>query len=569
MNKTIRYGEYLGAVRARQRALSFNEVVAAEHGRAHRRQQLRVKDVYRLLAPYVSVRFIEQFKSVVPLALFLALFEAVVLDSTVNGAQAVALGILAVIVGLMLFIEGANHGLMPFSENIGFNLPSRSTWPVILGVAFVLGAATTFAEPAVSALRAAGSMSDPQRAPALHALLTQHGAALVAAVALSVGFAVMLGMLRIVMNWRLKSVIVIALPPCLALTAYIAAQPHLAPVLGLAWDCGAITTGPVTVPIVLALGIGVTAAVGREDNPLSGFGIVTLASMFPALAVMLLALALPLDGMQLLVAAEATIPWYAASPTADAIAALRAIVPLTLLLWLIQRVLLKEPVARRGIIAYGIALCVLGMLFFNLGLTYGLSQLGNQAGSILPAAFAEFAAVRGSPLYSYWIGIIIVVSFAAALGFGATIAEPALNAMGMTVQNLTDGAFPREILIRAVAVGVGLGTAAGVVKVVFDIPIAQLLLPGYAVALVMTVLSEEIYVNLAWDAAGVTTGPVTVPLVLAMGLGLGQSMHAVEGFGILALASIGPIISVLGVGLWIRLHIAGSHARREEGEPAQ
>jgi len=569
MNKTIRYGEYLGAVRARQHAISFNEVVAAEHGRVHRRQQLRVKDVYRLLAPYVSVRFIEQFKSVVPLALFLALFEAVVLDSTVNGAQAVALGILAAIVGLMLFIEGANHGLMPFSENIGFNLPSRSTWPVILGVAFVLGAATTFAEPAVSALRAAGSMSDPQRAPALHALLNQHGTALVAAVALSVGFAVMLGMLRIVMNWRLKSVIVIALPPCLALTAYIAAQPHLAPVLGLAWDCGAITTGPVTVPIVLALGIGVTAAAGREDNPLSGFGIVTLASMFPALAVMLLTLTLPLDGMQLPVVAETAIPWYAASPAADAIAALRAIVPLTLLLWLVQRVLLKEPVANRGVIAYGIALCVLGMLFFNLGLTYGLSQLGNQTGSILPAAFAEFAAVRGSPLYPYWIGIVVVVSFAAALGFGATIAEPALNAMSVTVQNLTDGAFPRKILIHAVAAGVGLGTTAGVVKVVFDIPIVELLLPGYAVALVMTVLSEEIYVNLAWDAAGVTTGPVTVPLVLAMGLGLGQSMHAVEGFGILALASIGPILSVLGVGLWIRLRIAGSHARREEGESAQ
>ena len=152
----------------------------------------------------------------------------------------------------------------------------------------------------------------------------------------------------------------------------------------------------------------------------------------------------------------------------------------------------------------------------------------------------------------------------AVLGFGATIAEPALNAMGTTVQNLTDGAFPRAVLIRAAACGVGLGTAAGVIKVVFDLPFAQLLLPAYVVAFVMTVLSDEIYVNLAWDAAGVTTGPVTVPLVLAMGLGIGNTMHAVEGFGILALASVGPIISVLAVGLWIRLTIASSHARRPE-----
>ena len=371
------------------------------------------------------------------------------------------------------------------------------------------------------------------------------------------------------MNWRLKSLIVIALPPCLALTAYIASQPHLAPVLGLAWDCGAITTGPVTVPIVLALGIGVTAAAGKDDNPLSGFGIVTLASMFPAFGVMLLSLIVPVVDVQAVAAVAAGTPWYDASPGAEIIAALRAIVPLTLLLWLVQRVLLKEPVSNRGNIAYGIALCVIGMLLFNFGLTYGLSQLGSEAGSILPAAFAEFASVRGSPLYSYWVGLVIVVGFGAALGFGATVAEPALNAIGVTVQNLTDGAFPRVVLMRAVAAGVGLGTAAGVIKVVFDLPIAQLLIPAYMVALVMTVLSDEIYVNLAWDAAGVTTGPVTVPLVLAMGLGIGNTMHAVEGFGILALASVGPIISVLGVGLWIRLRIASSHARRAEMEETQ
>jgi hypothetical protein len=248
------------------------------------------------------------------------------------------------------------------------------------------------------------------------------------------------------------------------------------------------------------------------------------------------------------------------------LAALRAILPLAFLLWLIQRVLLKQPIANRGVIAYGLALCVAGMLLFNIGLAYGLAPLGNQAGGTLPAAFAQFGAVPGSPLYPYWAGFVIVVGFAAALGFGATLAEPALNALGITVQNLTDGAFPRALLIRGVAVGVGLGTAAGVIKIVLDLPIANLLLPAYLLALVMTTLSEEVYVNLAWDSAGVTTGPVTVPLVLAMGLGLGQAVHAVEGFGILALASVGPVLTVLTLGLWIRLRIASSHARRRKEE---
>ncbi|MEO8442221.1 MAG: DUF1538 family protein [Betaproteobacteria bacterium] len=566
MKKTIRYGEYLGAVRARQHRIDYNKVVAADHEAARRRQQLRMKDVYRLLAPYVSVRFIEQCKSVVPLAVFLALFELVVLNGTLHGALPIALGVLAVIIGLMLFIEGIQHGLMSFSENIGFNLPSRSTLPVIAGVALVLGMAATFAEPAIAALRTAGSLTDPQRAPVLYSLLNHHGGALVAAIALSVGLAVTLGLLRMMMEWRLKMVIIIVLLPCLMLTAYLAAQPEYATVLGLAWDCGGITTGPVTVPLVVALGVGVAAAAGSEDNPLSGFGIVTLASLFPAMAVMLLALALPVENLQVVAAAQSALPWYAESPAADVLAALRAILPLALLLWLIQRILLKQPIANRGVILYGLGLCVVGMLLFNLGLAYGLAPLGNQAGGTLPAAFAEFRAVQGSPLYPYWSGLVIVVGFGAVLGFGATVAEPALNAFGMTVQNLTDGAFPRALLIRGVAVGVGLGTAAGVLKIVLDLPIANLLLPAYLVALVMTALSDEIYVNLAWDSAGVTTGPVTVPLVLAMGLGLGQSVHAVEGFGILALASVGPVLSVLSIGLWIRLSIASSHARRAEME---
>ena len=566
MKKTIRYGEYLGAVRARQRTIDYNQVVAVDREPARRRHQLRLKDIYRLLAPYISVRFLEQLRAVVPLALFLALFELIVLNARLEGAQTIALGMLGVILGLMLFIEGIQHGLMSFSENIGFNLPSRSTLPVIAAVAFVLGVAATLAEPAIAALRTAGSLTDPQRAPVLYSLLNNHGGALVAVIALSVGLAVTLGLLRMILEWRLKVVVIIVLLPCLVLTAYLATQPQYAQVLGLAWDCGGITTGPVTVPLVVALGVGVAAAAGSEDNPLAGFGIVTLASLFPALGVMLMALILPVENFDQALAAQAALPWYGETPAADVLAALRAILPLAFLLWLIQRVLLKQPIANRGVIAYGLALCVAGMLLFNIGLAYGLAPLGNQAGGTLPAAFAQFGAVPGSPLYPYWAGFVIVVGFAAALGFGATLAEPALNALGITVQNLTDGAFPRALLIRGVAVGVGLGTAAGVIKIVLDLPIANLLLPAYLLALVMTTLSDEVYVNLAWDSAGVTTGPVTVPLVLAMGLGLGQAVHAVEGFGILALASVGPVLTVLTLGLWIRLRIASSHARRRKEE---
>ena len=558
--RRLRYGEFLSAVRVKQRRVSYKDV-HADAGQRPTARRLRLLDVHRLLTPYVSVRFFEQLRAVVPLALFLALFQIAALRADVREGELITFGMLAVMLGLMLFMDGVKYGLMPFSESIGFNLPNRAAPAVVLGFAFLLGGIATFAEPAIGALRAAGSGVDPLRAPWLHLLLTRYPDRLVLAVGIGVGLAVVVGMLRFFFNWRMKTLIIATLLPCLMLTAYAGLDPKLAPIVGLAWDCGAITTGPVTVPLVLALGIGVAAAAGQEDNPLAGFGIVTLASLFPAFAVILVGIGLvgEVPNPALLapeVGAGGTAMWWDETPSAELIAALRAIGPLILLLWLVQRFLVGEAVKQRNIIAYGVVVAVLGMAVFNLGLTVGLIPLGNQAGATVPAAFS--ANGGGEALYPYPIGIGLTLLFAAALGYGATVAEPALNAMGVTVENLTDGAFPKKLLIQAVAIGVSLGIAVGVAKIVFDWAILPLLLGGYAVALAGTIWSNEEYVALAWDSAGVTTGPVTVPLVLALGLGLGQAVGAAEGFGILAMASLGPIVSVLLVGFWIRRRAAAA-----------
>jgi len=549
IQRRMRYGEFLSAVRVKQRCVSYKDV-HEDAGRRPSARRLRLIDVHRLLTPYVSVRFFEQLRSVVPLALFLALFQIAALRADVREGELISFGMLAVMLGLMLFMDGVKYGLMPFSESIGFNLPNRSTPAVVLGFAFLLGGIATFAEPAIGALRAAGTGVDPVRAPLLHQLLNHHPDRLVMAVGIGVGLAVVVGMLRFFFGLRMKVLVIATLLPCLAITAYAGFDPRLASIVGLAWDCGAITTGPVTVPLVLALGIGVAAAAGQEDNPLAGFGIVTLASLFPAFAVIVVAIGL--DGSAVpaaapIVGAGDTATWLDQTPVAELVAALRAIAPLILLLWLVQRFIVGESVKQRNIIAYGVVVAVLGMAMFNLGLTVGLIPLGNQAGVTVPAAFSG-----GEALYPYPVGIGLTLAFAATLGYGATMAEPALNAMGVTVENLTDGAFPKKLLIQTVAFGVAIGIAVGVAKIVFGWPILPLLLVGYAVALAGTLASSEEYVALAWDSAGVTTGPVTVPLVLALGLGLGQAVGAAEGFGILAMASLGPIVSVLSVGFWIQ-----------------
>lgn len=579
MPRQIRFGALVRAVSVQQREISFNDVVPpaeldqSGHLVPHRPARIRLRgiDAYRLIQPYISVRFTEQARAVVPLAIYLVLFQLLILRQGVTDAWQITGGLLAVMVGLMLFMEGLKLGLMPFGEAMGHTLPTKSPLPVVLTIAFLLGVGVTFAEPAIGALKQAGQIVDPNKAPYLYALLGDWSDVLVLVVGAGVGLAAVLGTIRFLYGWSLKPLIYLVLGPTLLLTMYLASDEHLRNVVALAWDCGAVTTGPVTVPLVLALGIGIAAAAGKGDASLSGFGIVTLASLFPIIGVQCLALYLgwqyaPQD---LLAGFDTTggpgeqASWFETSPGLEIVLGLRAIVPLVVFLFLVMTLVLREKINNAGEIAYGLTLCLLGMIIFNLGLSYGLSKLGGQSGSLIPGAFVDVANVADSPLYNYVLGLLIAVSFAWILGFGATLAEPALNALGLTVENLTNGAFSKRLLMMAVSTGVAFGIAIGVLKIVYSIPIAFLIVPGYAIAIALTVVSTEEFVNVAWDSAGVTTGPVTVPLVLAMGLGFGDAMQVTEGFGILSMASIGPIIAVQATGLWIRWKI---HRRRLEAE---
>jgi hypothetical protein len=561
--RKLRYGIYLGSIRRHERQISFSALLEAERLR-RMRPRLRAVDLHRLLTPYVSVRFAEQLRAVVPLALMLVGFQALALSSSLLDTESVVFGILAVIIGLMFFMEGVKLGLMPFAENVGFQMPGKTHPLVLLVFSLMLGAAATFAEPAIGALQAAGSGVSSERAPWLRQLLGPYALWLVLAVATGVGLAVSVGMLRLMFGWQLKTMVLLIVPPTLALTAWAAQQPDLAPIVGLAWDCGAITTGPVTVPLVLAVGVGVAASTGRSGNPLSGFGMVTLASLFPILAVFGVAIYLTSQGAEGMLPVLSNDPggWHQETPFPEILGALRAILPLLLLLVLVQTLLLRQKIRRRNIFIYGVAMAVAGMALFNLGLTAGLVSLGEQAGANVPWAFSPHWETGAPALYPFALGIALTLVFAFAIGYGATVAEPALNAMGMTVENLTDGAFRKRMLIHAVAVGVGFGAAMGVSRILFDLPLWILLLVGYTVALGLTIVSREEIVNLAWDSAGVTTGPVTVPLLLALGIGLGQVVDAVDGFGILAMCSVGPIISVLSTGVWIDMRNRRAFRRR-------
>jgi len=580
MIREIRFGDFLRQVSLEQQQLSYNALSPTiqqdENGNdlpyTPPKLTIRGIDVYHILQPYISVRLKEQIKAVIPLAVYLVLFQLFILKQDITDSSIITGGIISVIIGLMFFIEGLKVGLMPFGETIGTVLPAKAHLPVVMLIAFILGIGVTFAEPAIGALKTAGSIVDVNQAPYLYALLNEWSDVMVLVVGIGVGFAAVLGTIRFLYGWSLKPFVYLTLLPTIGLTAWLSTSEELSKILGLAWDCGAVTTGPVTVPLVLSLGIGIASAAGKGNNSLSGFGIVMLASLFPIMGVQLLGLyvAYTVSPEEIISAAAATagavetLAWYERTPGLEVMLGFRAIIPLVLFLLFVMIVVLREKIRHKGEMAYGITLCVLGMIIFNVGLSYGLAKLGGQSGSLVPAAFTQLSEVSGSPLFEFNVGLFVALLFAWVLGFGATLAEPALNALGLTVENLTNGAFRKSVLLYAVSLGVGTGIALGVLKIIYDIPIAWLIIPGYLIAVVLTWLSNEEFVNIAWDSAGVTTGPVTVPLVLAMGLGFGNAVGAVEGFGILSMASIGPIISVLITGQWIQWKVRLRHAKEEE-----
>ncbi len=600
--------------------------------------QLSFSATLAILLPYIREKFFEQVSSIWFIVAYLLFFQIVVLGLPIVYASMIAAGIVVVAFGLMFFMEGLRIGLMPLGETIGAVLPRNSTLPVILGFAFLLGLGATFAEPAIAVLKAAGAGVRPDDAPLLYSLLNDFSGQLVLSVGVGVGVAVLLGVLRFFYGWSLKYLIVpgVAILSTLTIVAHL--NPILQPILGLAWDCGAVTTGPVTVPLVLALGVGVCRIVGGADAAHAGFGIVTLASLFPILAVLLLAfyhfysadyygeanyagspepiviqekpdiehahryvditepefqrfLANPTllesfdvrfeggakaleegrivmrdttivlqkskRGSSTMVSGESWDPGTNIVSTlkTSIIDALRAIVPLCIFLIITLKLVLTERMRNLNEIMLGIGFAVIGMSLFLCGILLGLTPLGTQLGSNVPATFTSIIpwgmeGLQGPLFFSDLIGKLVAILFGFFLGYGATLAEPALNALGDTVERITVGAFRKRLLMQSVALGVAIGIAAGVCKIAFDIPLAYLLIPPYVLLMFLTIISDEAFVNFAWDSAGVTTGPITVPLVLAMGLGIGANVPGIiDGFGVLAMASVGPIITVLSVGL--------------------
>jgi hypothetical protein len=553
--------------------------------------EINRKLVWSILAPYIKDKVLEQVKAIAPITLFLLGFQFLVFRlMNLANPLGLAAGMSCVVAGLVFFIDGLRIGVMPLGENIGSTLPAKARLRVILLAACILGTVANMAEPAIGSLRILGAKISPQQAPLLFDYLNVRTEMVLWVLSVGVGLGACNGILRFVRGWSLKRTLIPGLVTVFVLSLLAARDPNASTLLGVAWDAGGITTGTVAAPLLLALGVGLASALGRDHDGMAGFGIITLCSIWPI--ALFLGMGLyhswtgnflsPSEGQAFLAqrAAEgANLDGqfnFLAAIGHNFISACLAIIPLVTIMLLLQRLVLREPIRDLAHVVAGIVCALIGLVLFKIGLEWGLDPLGDQVGrsSVISFSGQGFDHVGLGPngRYGRFWGKLAVILFGFVAGYGASLAEPALAALGMTVEDVTSGAFKKGLVMHTVAFGVGMGLVVGVSKILFGWPTMWIVLPSYALVIALTVLSDEKFVNIGWDSGGVTTGDITSPVLIALGLGVAAAVGAPDGFSLIAMGSVWPIISVLAMGILVTRttpFIRKQMAVAKEQEPAE
>jgi len=349
----------------------------------------------RIVGTYAGHQLLEQLIVVIPVVAYMVLFQLVILRHHLEKTLVLSGGITLVILGLMFFMESIKIALLPLAETVGRVLPERKKIGAVLVFAFLLGLLAAYGEPVIGSLQIAGAGVDPNKAPLLYTLLLGKPWYLVACISVGVGLAFLIGMLRTVRGWSVRPLVLGLVGIAAVLSLLAIRSPATAAAMGLAWDAGAVIAGPVSTPIMLALGMGIFAASGRSDSGMAGFGNVGLMSLLPIVLVLLLIFFVgsfvDYEAIAKATAAsrQAAAPGMAALAWESLVNSVRAIVPVFTFLYVALRFWLREeeegvPVSHFIIAA---AFAILGLFLFNFGLSIGLSDLGNQVGNRLPLSF--------------------------------------------------------------------------------------------------------------------------------------------------------------------------------------
>ncbi len=499
------------------------------------------------------------------------------------------IGGVMVIVGLSVFLLGVDIGILPIGERSGAALTSRRSLPILLAAAFIIGFIVTVAEPDVQVL------ADQVRG--INPAVSKWG--LIFSIAFGVGFFVALGILRTIVSIPLRRILIFSY-----ILVFILAVFAPQTFQGMAFDSGGATTGPMTVPFIMALGVGVAAVRTKsvKDHGVSendSFGLTGMASIGPILAVIIFGIVLSRMNLETasVTGEESVLQTLNSSGSFVEITEEQAmkggfsrffinlpvvakevslaLMPLAVMSVIFQITLLKMPPMQVIRMIRGFIFSFAGLVIFLSGAQGGFMPVGQKLGQMLGTlaisgekylvllnAAGEVERSLNIPAV---VEIIILILTGCIFGAVTVCAEPAVWVLTDQVEQISGGAIRRKVLLVALSTGVAVSIGISMARVLFNFNLLYILIPGYVLALLLTFFCPPLFTGIAFDSGGVASGPMTSTFILSFALGVSTSSGgnpAVDGFGVIALVAMTPLIAIQLLGIVFKIKTAA--VRRNE-----
>lgn len=449
---------------------------------------------------------------------------------------------LFLILGLTVFLLGVDLGIQPMGERTGAELTKKRNITLLLLAAFAIGFIVTSAEPDIQVFS--------KQVNGIYPFVNK--TVFTFTIAAGVGLFIMLGLLRSVLNLSIKWILFISYTIVFVIVM-------LAPkeFLGVAFDSGGATTGPMTVPFIMALGLGVSSVRSDEDN---SFGLTGITSIGPVLAVLLYAIICNQKGMnnqndvliveqagELAVENSISLTNIFAPFGKSFIVSIKetiiSIAPLFGLFIFFDLTLLKMTLVQIVRIVIGFIYSFIGLSIFLTGVNGGFMQAGQSLG----IKMGYLAQTQGG----WWVVLLIVTG----LLFGAIIvcAEPAVWCLSEQVEQVSGGTIKRKLLLIFLSCGTAVAIALAIWRSVSNFDLKYILIPGYVIAMVLMIFCPPLFSGIAFDSGGVASGPLTSTFVLSFTLGAASCNGSNDSFGVIALVAMMPLIAIQIMGIIFKI----------------
>lgn len=464
----------------------------------------------------------ESLISVLPITLIVIILNFTpLINFSINELVIFVISAFLLISGIGLFNLGADMAMTPMGEYIGTSLTKSKKLGILLFAALLLGFFITIAEPDLSVL-----------AKQVEKVLD--GTLLIMLVGIGVGIFLLLSVLKIVFKRNLASMLMFFYMLLFAICSIVIINGNEL-LLPLAFDSGGVTTGPITVPFIMALGVGIALTIGGKRANENSFGLIALCSIGPMLAVAVLSIFadgnVPYEVPEAYVLPDNLLRSYFTtllSVTKEVTIALGLIV---VFFFIIQTIFIKLPRKRLLQILVGILYTYIGLIIFLTSVNVGFMPIGYKMGMDL--ANNKTALV----IISFIIGLVVV------------LAEPAVHVLNKQVEQITNGIVTKKSMLIALSIGVGISICLSIIRIIYDFSILYYLIPGYFISLGLSFFVPRMYTAIAFDSGGVASGPLTSTFILPFAVGVcmvlqGQDSIMYDAFGIVSMVAMTPLITI-------------------------